>query len=411
MNKLIEEVSELLSKRIRSYRKEILPYWSYVLRSGFPGFVILLLVVGSILYARTLEQLTPNFPVLTVILLLLVPALHISPIRTYLKEADTVFILPLEWKMSAYLRRCLLRSGVMQSVVITLVWIVAYPLYMKGAEIVPQPFWVICIFLLGIKWANLWSSSLEINMTEPRTRGFYWGLRWIITGMTVYVLIAYEDWLTKGFIVLVWVTFITALNFSKHYKVHWTALVEREKRHRAGHYMFFGWFTDVPEFPAQIRKRAWLTSWFGRTLFRHDNTYHFLYTRTLARTELFAMASKLTLVGMLAIFLFDGTWTRLFFYTVILLFVGIQLSSLDQHHRFVFWSHIYPLQEEYRVKALRNSILKMQWLSALILLCSLGVSGSSLAEIGVALAVGFTLPWMYAKKLEKKWAQDDFWEK
>ncbi|MFD2612326.1 ABC transporter permease [Paenibacillus gansuensis] len=405
------DMNKLLQRRRAGFRKETFPYWSYVLRSGFPGFVIMLLVVCSIVYAGFLKGMPSTFPVLWVCLALLLPVLQVSPVRTYMAAADSVYLLPLEWKMDEYIRSCLLRSAVIQWVQISVVWGVLFPMYSRSADLPEHSFYYIWVVLLAVKSVNLLGSWAEVNIAEPLSRKLYQGVRLICNAAALYVLLAYTGPQALLFIVLVWAVYMAGLRFFRRYKLHWSELINREQRHRGAYFRFFSWFTDVSELPVRLSRRRWLEGWTGRIPFEPRNTFYYLYTKTITRTELSSIVIRITLIGAVGLLLFRGPWAQAGFTAAALWLAGVQLSALDQHHRFVFWTHIYPLQPEYKTGAMAKTVLRAHTASAGVLLLTVLFTSQSLPSLCfcVILCIGF--PLLYNKRLIRKWSAEDYFER
>ena len=102
------------SNDFEHYMKESMGYWQYAARSNFIGFLLFLVIVSSYYYAKTLQRLPTDYPYLWIVLLVLVPLLSSSPIRTLVRKADRMFLLRIEHEMGAYFRSSFMYSLSMQ---------------------------------------------------------------------------------------------------------------------------------------------------------------------------------------------------------------------------------------------------------------------------------------------------------
>ena len=100
----------LWKQRFQHYMKESMGYWQYAARSNFIGFLLFLVIVSSYYYAKKLQHLPTDYPYIWIVLLVLVPCLSSSPIRTLTRSADRMFLLRIEHEMGAYFRSSFLYS-------------------------------------------------------------------------------------------------------------------------------------------------------------------------------------------------------------------------------------------------------------------------------------------------------------
>jgi ABC-2 type transport system permease protein len=134
----------------------------------------------------------------------------------------------------------------------------------------------------------------------------------------------------------------------------------------------------------------------------------YLYIKTFARTELFGIVARLTGVGVLAVVLLSGDWSKGTSYTLVLFFAGVQLSSLHQHHRYLVWTHIYPLQPSYRMKSLQKLVYGVHLVSAVVLFLPVALTGHSWAVMLFCALCGILLPYIYCNKyMVNKWLKDE----
>ncbi len=83
-----QSLKELWQQRRAAFRKEITPYLQDIFRSGFPGFLLLLIIMGMLGYGTLLRDLPADFPYVLVGIIFLTPMACYSPLRTWLHPAD-----------------------------------------------------------------------------------------------------------------------------------------------------------------------------------------------------------------------------------------------------------------------------------------------------------------------------------
>src|SRR5690554_5020410 len=123
------DTQKIRKRRSIAFWREYAPYLKYVASSGLAAFSFVGFIIFSYYYAEFLDNVPTSFPVNWVAMILLLPFMAVSPIRTYFKQADIIYLLPAETRMSPYIQRSLISSMVLQSVLILMMWFVIWPLY------------------------------------------------------------------------------------------------------------------------------------------------------------------------------------------------------------------------------------------------------------------------------------------
>lgn len=356
-----QPLEQLWRRRSKAFRKEVLPYAQYMAQSGFPGFVILLLIIGMLGYGSLLRNMSPAFPYVAVGTAALTPILCYSPFRTWLKPADVAFLMPRESEMAGYLRLSWRRNTLAGLLLAAPMLALYLPLYERAAA-APQPWLAVVAAALVLKLLNAAASWRERQFAWPAARRGLRLLRWSGTALIVAALLQFALWKTAVFALLLAGVALLMLRVPARHALPWERLIAEEERTRQRYYRFFGGFTDVPELPSSIARRPYLAWLSGRIRYSHSNAYRYLFAMTLLRTELGGIVLRLTLLGLLAVSLavraelFAG-WGAVFFTLLFLLLLRLQAGSLLQSHRHSVWRHIYPLPQQQHNEAFKQVIV------------------------------------------------------
>jgi ABC-2 type transport system permease protein len=355
----VNRIEKLWFDRLRSFWIEAMQYGSYVARSGFLAFLFGGFIVGIYFYNKTLETLTDSFPYAWITTPVLLAALAISPIRTFLKKADTIFLLPAEGKMDAYFRKSRIYSFLLQAIIVVIACLAVWPLYRHCLGVRTESLLLYLIFLLCTKALQIFSSWNEGRLVFKRPRTQIQILRWSFSILVVYVLFGYGLILAAILLLLACCVILLLFKRASLHAIPWDYLIQAEQKHQAAHYLFFSWFVDVPQRATQVKHRILLSKWTRLYDFKPSNTYLYLYTKALLRSELFSILLRVTLLGILLLVVITNDTARAFIYIMIIYISSIQISSLEQQHRYAFWLHLYPLQQEWQVKALSKIIFTL----------------------------------------------------
>lgn len=355
----MNQVNTLWKKRFVTFWREASLYWRYVGRSGFTTFLFILYTVGMYYYIRTLKVLPDSFPYLWIIIPLLLLALARSPIRTFLKEADVIFLMPAESQMDPYFRKSFIYSLILQIITVIAVSLLIWPLYIHFHE--ERSAYLILILLLFslIKWANLLCSWHEGRMLYPHQRRLVCLLRWIMNAVILYLFLQHSLYISTSAILLVVILAIVIYRIPKKMQIHWEYLILTEQLHLTKHYLFFSWFTDVPQLPSIVNHRKMLTQITNTFAFHKQNTFLYLYTKTIIRSELFGILARIVLIGMLLLAAIPSDIVKILIFGSLLIIVGVQSTSLEQHHAYSFWIKLYPIDITSRVEALTRIVFSI----------------------------------------------------
>ncbi|MDD9272022.1 ABC transporter permease [Paenibacillus sp. GCM10023248] len=369
MNAMDLDTRTLWQRRFEHYMKESMGYLQYAARSNFFGLLLFLVIVSSYYYAKILQRLPTDYPYLWVVLLLLVPLLASSPIRTLVRGADRMFLLPAEHRMGPYFRSSFMYSLALQAFWTFIAWVVLWPLYHHCLGSSEQHFLVMLVLLLLIKVANLLASWQESRFTSERARRLSAGFRWIATaGLVSLQFLGSVFWASAAALLLT-LAWLTAAHYVTKFVIGWDYLITREKQQQARLYAFFNWFVDVPQLGTRITRRSWISGVTRFIPFKQDATYLYIYMKTLLRTELFSIVLRVSLLGALAIAVSSSPAARTLIFLIALLVSMIQLTPLERAHRYTFWMEMYPLDR--RLKA--GSVAFIIWAVLLLELCILSV--------------------------------------
>jgi ABC-2 type transport system permease protein len=368
----MNRIEELWFYRLSEFWKEALQYVSYVVRSGFVAFLFGVFIIGIYFYNKTLETLPTTFPYIWITTPVLLLALAISPIRTFVKKADIVFLLSAEKQMHGYFRKSWIYSFIIQAILVILACLSVWPIYRHCLGDRKESLLLLILFLLLNKALHLLSSWQEGHLVYNSDRSQIQALRWSLALIIVYVLFTYGLLFAGLLLLLSGSIILLLLRRASLHTIHWDYLIQAEQRHLAFHYLFYSWFIDVPQRTTSPKHRALWSQWTRLYAFNPSNSFLFLYTKTFLRSELFGIMQRVTLLAIIIIVCTPNITAKIVIYGIVILISMVQISALQQQHRYSFWLMIYPLQPEWRIKALAKisfSVIALQsLLLALVLL-------------------------------------------
>ncbi|WLV25507.1 ABC transporter permease [Aciduricibacillus chroicocephali] len=398
---------ELFAKRFSRHMRELSRYLRYIF-NGHIAFAMLFFVSALAYYYKTwLDKLPADFPAAAVIGFVFAVVLVFSPVRTLLKEADLVFLLASEQKMKPYFNRALLYSFVSQLYLSIVAAAALGPLYFASRpDATGRTYLLIIIVLVIFKIWNLFAAWQLRQIRSQSYRRSETVIRAMLDFM-VFWMLAKGEILFAGLATLLFgILIVSDIFFArKEAGLNWEYLVAKEQAGMQAFYRFANLFADVPHLKDRVKRRNWLVSLIGRIPFQKENSFDYLYRRTIARSgDYFGMYVRLIVLGGLAIWFIPNFIMKLMFALLFLYMAIFQLVPLYKHHRTILWLDIYPLSEELRRKSVLQLLFRMAILQVVLFAAVFAVQtlwfGSVIVLVGGALFSYLFLFYYAAEKMK-----------
>lgn len=353
----VTEVRNLRLKRRTAFVKKMMPYVSYAIRSGLGAVIGILCIVGAAYYSYMLQLEVPIFDYRWLCGATIFLVLIICPVRTFIQKADLLYMLPLEHVMIRnYFPVALRRSWFVQLGILTLVWIILFPLLERHYNMsiaVGCGIWGILIvyksLLLLVRWrANQWEDE-RYTVVER------WG-RLAVAAVGV-LPIWYTTWKMVPLVGSVALLYAVLSGYPKRHRIHWQRVVQQEERTVARWLHFFNWFVDVESIQNEAKRRKSFDLFTRIVPYGKQSAFEYLYIRVLLRTELLGTVVRLVLVGMVCVSVLQGWLVKLVAYGLFAWLSAVQLRSLQQAHVHSEWMHVYPLPDGKRTASIYRLIL------------------------------------------------------
>lgn len=357
---------KLFAKRKSQFWGEVLPYLGYVIQSGVAVVFLFLLIAFSAWYTSVVQNVPPNLPIRWIMLIILLPLTVNSSVRTYLQQADTVFLLPQESRMKQYFSKGWVGGTIYKIVGLIIVVITLWPLYIRSDQD-PKPLFASILILILLKLLSSYGSWKELGMISRGAAAAYRVLRWTVVALTIASWLWYPSLHSLIFIVLIGATYIASLAIPAKHAVAWERLIQVEKRQASRVMMVLSWFVNVPQREQRVYARRWLSRWGSGIPWRKETAYRYLLVKSLVRSDIFGILVRVGVLGALLVWLTRDSLMSSVIYLVSLLIAGLQLSSLRKLHQESFWLHVYPLPVGTRRENEVKLVFQVQLLWAILM--------------------------------------------
>ncbi|UTL73692.1 ABC transporter permease [Bacillus halotolerans] len=399
---------DIWQSRLQEHIKETRMYMKYMLNDHLVIVLIFFIAGAATWYSKWIRDIPAHFPSFWVMAVLFSLVLTGSYVRTLLKEADLVFLLPLEAKMEPYLRQAFVYSYVSQLFPLIALSLVAMPLYFAvtpGASLVSYAAVFVQLLLLKV-----WNQALEWRMTFQNDRSMKQMdlvirfaantlvLYFVFQSVYVYALVIY---------IIMAALYLYVSSAAKGKTFKWESHIEYELRRKQRFYRIANLFTDVPHLKKQAKRRAYLDFLLRIVPFEQRKTFAYMFARAFLRSsDYLGIQVRLTVIFALIMMYASATPIIAGILTVFTVFItGIQLLPLFGHFDHLALQDLYPVKKEAKLKSyfslLKTALSVQALLMAAASAYAAGAAGFLYALIGSAVLIFVVLPSYMTARLKK----------
>lgn len=379
----------LWKERYLGYIVEMQKYLRYIF-NGHLVFVMVLALGGlAYYYSDWVKTLDSDFPAEWIMAIILGGIVTRSPIHTFLKEPDTVFLLPLETQLKSYFKNSLVLSWFMQGFLLVVLLVAFIPMYVKVTGASAKELGFILVALLVLKYLNLIMRWHVLKYQDVSVSHWDSLIRFVLNGVLLYFVCS------KAHIIYVLVTILLLIGLYLYYRsstkgfvLKWERLVELENKRMTSFYRMANMFTDVPHLKGKVARRKWMDWLLAFIPYGKKSTYNFLYARTLLRSnDYVGLCFRLTIIGSVILGVFTSIWAHLIVTFLFLFMTALQLLPVWKVHEWKVWVSLYPLPAKMREAAVIKQISYFLLFEVLLFSVVLLVKGEWASTIAV-LALG-----------------------
>ncbi|MED3466731.1 ABC transporter permease EcsB [Bacillus thuringiensis] len=396
----------LWKERFRHFLKEVRTYSKYVFNDHLKFIFVFIIGAGAYYYQQWLQTLTPSFPTALVMAVLLGLVLTAGSIQTLLKEADLVYLLPVEEKLKPYFTKAFLFTFMIQLYIIAIVAAAIAPLYFQQMKQTGAGYiWIVLAFVIVKAW-NLFVAWEKSFLTDQNIQRADWFIRFILNGLFVYFLVERTSVLVIGGIVLLMVLYLAIMHqMVKGKPLNWEYLISEEGKKMMLLYRIANMFVDVPALKERVARRKWLD--FILSMIGEKRTYLYLYTRTFLRSgNYFGLYVRLLALGGVILYFIPFLYGRFIVSLIFLYLIGYQLLTLWKHHRMKIWLDLYPVKVDEKKKDFLTLLNVILIIGSIIFTVIFALATKDFMMTGILLVVSivFSIGFVYqygAKRIER----------
>lgn len=195
------KINLIWTERAKDFYIDIAKYFSVIAMSVLYSFIIF----GSVFiyyYLKFLQWLPPYFQTESIASFVITLTLLQTSVRTFLKKADIIFLMPAEKELSSYFRTSMFYSALMDVIRILIMMIISSPL-IRHSEINTIPFLItfsgLIILNIRMAWIEQWLTGNLQKLVHSVIRSLllFTTLYFMFTGM----------WIVAGFLLIINIIF------------------------------------------------------------------------------------------------------------------------------------------------------------------------------------------------------------
>ncbi len=365
------DVNAIFRARFQEFTKEFIRYSQYMANGGVLFIALFLSGLIAVYYRELIAAIPAWFPISLFLALVVAIVVARSPHRTFLQQADLLFLTTVESKMESYFQRSQVYNYVVQSAGLFLILLVLLPLYVEKIHVDEGQLWFYWIVPFILKGWNINSSWIVLTLPDRKSLIYHTVARYLLTFFILAwmfsggALFSYHNIQFGGFAcAIAIVLFHLRLNrIKREHSYQWYRLLEMENGLRRKFYRFVNQFTDIPHLQNQGKRRSWLTHLVRFVPYRRSNSARILFLNMFIRSGDYAgVYFRLLLLGGLLVVIFPNIYVKAIAAVLVLLMTGSQVKGLWKRQRKGVWYSIFPIPDEVQ----KRSFVWVCWVLLLV---------------------------------------------
>ena len=375
----MSNIENIFSDRRKKEQELKLTYSKYIFNSHLIMFLIIVLGAVLINYSKwiAIASKVELYSVYIAATLAFSYYLVSTKIKTYIKEADAVFLLPLE----KYYRKVGLKT-VINSTVVHIITVIIFYFATKPITNLIGNIDRLSIFMLLIViiWNNLLKYLQVIHYKE-----IIWSKLLLFIVIFMQLLVVFFDDIAIRIIYLISIIVLAVFTYyimknagnklnakdQEKYVVNWNQAADYDKHRIESYLKFVNMFVDVPLSGVKVARRKYFDILLPRLTkdnFKKENSFKYYYYRVFLRQEnTVYLALRLMLLAALVIFSFKNAYVSglaIISYSYLAI---IQLVPLYKQMSNNIWHSILPVSENIKIKSYKKLLTIVIFITTVIL--------------------------------------------
>ncbi|MFZ3589796.1 ABC transporter permease [Bacillus sp. DJP31] len=354
-------INNIWKQRFADHIKELSGYLRYMFNDHLMIVLLIAISAGAVYYKQWLSQLPVSFPFEWVMAIILGLVITSSPIKSFLKEPDLVFLLPVEHKLALFFRNGIVYSFVLQSFLLLSTFIALVPMYVEFTKSSVYRLLVVLFVLIILKLWNMALSWMMHYFIDRNSRVMDTVMRFVFNIVFIALFLKSAPFLLMLILLIIAVLWLVSfLVITKEKSVKWEILLQAETRQMNRFYRLANLFVDVPHLRSEVKPRRWL-DWISASIpLQKDRLYEFLYLKTFIRSgEYLGLYVRLLVIAGFIVMGINLKYSAFILIPFFIYLSGLQLLALYKQHDNKLWLDLYPVSITNRQQAFLALLLKL----------------------------------------------------
>ena len=337
--------------------KEVAYYSKFIFNGHFIVFLTIAFGALMLQYSQLLKNLPDNINY-NLIIAVILAALTVTPLRTFMKSADSIFLLNFERDMAPYFKQAIIRSGSLRTLLFIVMGGLLAPLYMERTAIVAG---YICAIVLGVWMIYSGLVMRHLMMKLGITNGYISLLIFLMALSGIYTSL---EGLPITIISIILFTLGLIYLFNKnaaHRLLNFDHYIDYEHQLYQAQNKLINMFTDVKGMKDKAVRRRYFDALLPRkSHYTKAHMFEYLFIRNFVRSnDSMWIVVRLIAVGCILMWLVHqyvvGLIIGLFFSYAIIM----QTSQFYKMQAFSLWPKVWPTPESLVLQGFRKFMRKL----------------------------------------------------
>lgn len=399
----MNNIIEIFSSRIKKEQEKRTSYNKYIFNSHLLMF--LLITAGAVMlnYSKWLQVAT-NIElklVLSFILLIMAYFLTTIKVKTFIYEADTVLLLPLENKYKEIINKLLFNTIIFKLVLVIIFLGSLYPIITK-LNIDNANMLLFGINLLIIIYFTTKTKYIRVIYSELSLRDLAVIYSIYVLTITIFVFTSFINVMS-----ILAILFLYKQN-TKNNNINWYSAADYDKERNERYLKFINMFVDVPLDIVKVSRRKYFDIFLPKlndSNFSKQNSYNYYYSRAFLRQEnTIFLVLRLLLIAVVISVSLDNVYASLLTIIAFNYLTVIQLTPIYKKLNSTLWFYILPIGDMYKKASFLKLIMKVTTLATV----TLGLINAIFLERNIfnfaviigAMLIGLLLNYYFLKRLK-----------
>lgn len=337
--------------------KEVAYYSKFIFNGHFIVFLTIAFGALMLQYSQLLKNLPDNINY-NLIIAVILAALTVTPLRTFMKSADSIFLLNFERDMAPYFKQAIIRSGSLRTLLFIVMGGLLAPLYMERTALVVG---YICAIVLGVWMIYSGLVMRHLMMKLGITNGYISLLIFLMALSGIYTSL---EGLPITIISIILFTLGLIYLFNKnaaHRLLNFDHYIDYEHQLYQAQNKLINMFTDVKGMKDKAVRRRYFDALLPRkSHYTKAHMFEYLFIRNFVRSnDSMWIVVRLIAVGCILMWLVHqyvvGLIIGLFFSYAIIM----QASQYYKMQAFSLWPKVWPTPESLVLQGFRKFMRKL----------------------------------------------------